>query len=555
MTEFKLYNRIAQGDLRPNLEKFKKKSGLKVLEAEFYSKPITIDKDFPQSFGQLYDLDFHGIKDGDIIRLKIDEKKSKISIQRAPNPDEEELINLDVPPPMDLKSEIFHRIVTDEYRRIKSAFVRKLENAKSLDELKLYVIKNIQHGKEVAREAHCLEKKLMKTGVDDLSNSNTYVLHILKIHLIYSLIDIQEIFKLVIDDKIQTQYELEDELFEFHHTRLMIMFENVNNDLNQRHINRLYKEMGNEVTLEDKILFFKNKFIEQEKVFIKKATSREGACKYELDQKNLYERELGKLLSNFYFDKLISNPESKITKDKYETLLKTVSVLRQNSDSIDTKALKKTDFFEKIDIEINLLRELFNITNTIPFADSILKDLISLLLILQTRKNLKLDEDEWNDYLTDLLRVKQYYVADQSRSGSSGNKNQNNSKSGELDITIRDIKNNGIIKTIIESYKLNSCGKNNKSVQDHYNRLINRYDTSGNEENFIIVYSTSLSFTLLWKKYLRYVESVIFKDKLKLHEIEYDGIPKSDIKIGLSTIQRQKKEMKVYHLFVNMRNN
>jgi hypothetical protein len=31
-----------------------------------------------------------------------------------------------------------------------------------------------------------------------------------------------------------------------------------------------------------------------------------------------------------------------------------------------------------------------------------------------------LDENGWNDYLTDLLRVKQYYVDDQSRSGNLG---------------------------------------------------------------------------------------------------------------------------------------
>jgi hypothetical protein len=551
MTEFKVYSRISNGDLRPNLEAFKKRKGIKELEAQFYSRPITFDKDFPDTLNKLYDFDFHGIKEGDRVELKINEKTSKVILRRIPNPDEEDLINLDVPPPIDQKSKIFHRIITDEYRRIKSAFVKKLENAQNLDELKLYVIKNIQHAKEIAREAHTLEKKLNKSRVDNFDNPNTYILHILKIHLIYCLIDIQEIFKLVIEDKIQTQYELEDELFEFHHTKMMVMVENMSAELNKRHIDRLYKEIGDNATNEDKIKFFKNKFIEQERIFNQKATSREGASKYEYDKKNLYETELGKLLSTYYFEKLISKPESSGTREKYENLLKTISKLRQNTDSVETKALKKTDFFEKIEIEINLLRELFNITNSLPIGDSVLKDLVSLLLILQSRKNLNLDENELNDYLTDLLRVKQYYVADQSRSGSSGNINE--SRSGELDLTIRDLKNNGIIKSIIEAFKLSSCGKNNKSIKDHYHRLVDRYDASGNEENFIIVYSTSANFTSLWERYLRHFEIEIFRNKYRTHEIDYKEIPKSDIKIGLSTIQRQNKEMKIYHLFVNMK--
>ena len=553
MTEFKLYNRICQGDLRPNLETFKKKKGIKELESEFYSRPVTIDEDFPNSLKKLYDFDFHGIKEGDKIELQINEKNHKIILRRVPNPDEKELINIDIPPPIDRKSEIFHRIITDEYRRIKSAFVKKLEDVQNLDELKLYVIKNIQRAKEIAREAHTLEKKLKKPKVDDLDNPNTYVLHILKTHLIYCIIDIQEIFKLLIDDKIQTQYELEDELYEFQHTKMMLMVENINTKFNKIHLDRLYREIGEGTTNEDKINFFKKKYLEQENIINQKNKSRGEISKYDYDMKNLYENEVGKLLSTYYFEKIITNSGCTGTNEKYENLLKTISMLRQNSNSIETKALKKTDFFEKIEIEINLLKELFNITNAIPISESMLKDLVCLLLILQSRKNLKLDENEWNDYLTDLLRVKEYYVADQSRSGSSGNRIE--SKSGELDITIRDFKNSGIIKSIIEAFKLSSCGGNNKSIKDHYNRLVTRYDTSGNEENFIIVYSTSANFTPLWERYLRYFEIEIFKNIYRIHEIDYREIPKSDIKIGLSTIKRQNKEMRIYHLFLNMKKN
>jgi hypothetical protein len=555
MTEFNLYKRICGGDLRPNLEKFKRKNGLTDLYKEFYSKPITIDKDFPEKLHNLFDLDFLGIKEGDKVELKIDQKNSKIILRRLPNPDEEDLINLDVPPPIDRKSELFHRIITDEYRRIKTALVKKLEEAQDLDALKLYVIKNIQHGKELAKEAHLLQKKIGTKRNAGRQNPNNYILDVLKIYLIYSLIDIQEIFKLFLKDKIQTQYELEDELFEFQHTRLMAEVERFSDEMSRRFIERIYTELGEQATIEEKIELFKNKLIDHEKIINQKIKSREGIAKFEYDKKELFENELGKLLSNYYFNKLVINPDIRGIKDKYDNLLKAISRLRQSSDSIETKTLKRTDFFDKVDIEINLLRELINSSSSIPIADSLLKDLISLILILQSRKHLDLDENEWNDYLTDLLRVKQYYVADQSRSGFSGSTSKKKVNSGELDITIRDLTNNGIIKTIIEAFKLSSCGKNNKSIQDHINRLIERYDTSGNEENYIIVYSISSDFSSLWNKYLNHVENVIFKNKYKLIEIEYPSIPRLDIKIGISTIMRYKREMRIYHLFLNMRKN
>lgn len=555
MTEFKLYKRICSGDLRPNLEKFKRRNGLTDLYKEFYSKPVTIDKDFPEKLHNLFDLDFLGIKEGDKVELKIDQKNSKIILRCLPNPDEEDLINLDVPPPVDRKSELFHRIITDEYRRIKTTLIKKLEEAQDLDALKLYVIKNIQHGKELAKEAHLLQKKIDTKRNTGRQNPNTYILDVLKIYLIYSLIDIQEIFKLFLNDKIQTQYELEDELFEFQHTRLMAEVESFSAEMNRRFIERIFTELGEQATIEEKIELFKNKLTDHEKIINQKIKSRERIAKYEYDKKELFENELGKLLSNYYFNKLVINPDLRGIKDKYDNLLKAISKLRQSSDSIETRTLKRTDFFDKVDIEINLLRELINSSSSIPLADSLLKDLISLLLILQSRKHLDLDENEWNDYLTDLLRVKQYYVADQSRSGFSGSSSRKKVNSGELDITIRDLTNNGIIKTIIEAFKLSSCGKSNKSIQDHINRLIERYDTSGNEENYIIVYSISSDFSLLWSKYQNHVENVIFKNKYKMIEIEYPSIPRSDIKIGLSNIMRNKREIRIYHLFLNMKKN
>ncbi len=147
-------------------------------------------------------------------------------------------------------------------------------------------------------------------------------------------------------------------------------------------------------------------------------------------------------------------------------------------------------------------KELIDISGTLLISENILKDLVSFLIILQSRKHLDLQEDQWNDYLSDLLRAKQYYVSDQSRNGRSGSENQNNYNSGELDISIRDLNNNGVIKTIIETLQITSCGEKNKVISTHVNKLLNRYDTSGNKENFIIILAKANDFNKLWVNYM-----------------------------------------------------
>lgn len=69
-----------------------------------------------------------------------------------------------------------------------------------------------------------------------------------------------------------------------------------------------------------------------------------------------------------------------------------------------------------------------------------------------------------NDYLPDLLRVKQYYVTDLSGSGRSGTHEIENYESGQLYIAIRDPKSNGVIKTVIETFRINSCGAKNQII-------------------------------------------------------------------------------------------
>ena len=556
MTEFNLYNRISNGDLRPNLEEFQTEKELDSLEREFYSKSVTITNENIDSIFSAFQSDFHGFKNGDkiIAEFNEDDENPKITFEKIANPDEEELINIDIPPPIDRKTEIFHRIIEDEYNRIKITFSKKLEQSNDFNELKTFALRHIQIAKKLAKDSHLLEKKLKKEKLDDWSNPNTLVLYSLKRHLLYSILTIQELFEPIIGIKLQNEHELEDELFEMYYSKMKSRSKIIHKSLNKRHLVKLYDEIGLNPTFEKKKEFFLNKLENQIKIIKEASQSKYGIIKYQYDSKILYQKELGKILDEYYTDLLIKNTTEIGVLRKYEKVLKTATKLKVKSNSLETISLKETDFFERIEIELNSLKELINISGTLLISENILKDLVSFLIILQSRKYLNLQEDQWNDYLSDLLRAKQYYVSDQSRNGRSGTENQNNYNSGELDISIRDLNNNGVIKTIIETLQITSCGEKNKTISTHINKLLNRYDTSGNKENFIIILAKANDFNKFWKNYIKYINNLNFLDD-SIQVIENKDYSKSDIRIARNNIIREGKELKLYHLFVNMNKN
>lgn len=556
MTEFNLYNRISNGDLRPNLEGFHSESGLDSLEREFYSKRVKITDENIDSILSSFQSDFHGFKAGDKIMAEFneDDKNPKITFEKIANPDEEELINIDIPPPIDRKTEIFHRIIEDEYNRIKIVFSKKLEKSNDFNEIKTYALRHIQIAKKLAKDSHILEKKLKKENLDDWNNPNTLVLYSLKRHLIYSILDIQELFAPIINLKFQNEYDLEDELFEMYYSKMKSKSKIIHKSLDKRHLDKLYEEIGSNPSFEKKKELFLNKLKDQNKIIEEASQSKYGIIKYQYDSKILYQKELGKILDEYYTDLLIQNTTEIGVLRKYEKALKTVTELKVKPNSLETISLKETDFFERIEIELNSLKELIDISGTLLISENILKDLISFLIILQSRKHLNLKEDQWNDYLSDLLRAKQYYVSDQTRNGRSGSDNQNNYNSGELDISIRDMNNNGVIKTIIETLQITSCGEKNEVISNHINKLLNRYDTSGNKENFIIVFAKANNYNSLWGNYIKYVNNLNFISN-NIEVIDNEEYSKSDIRIARNIIVREEKELKLYHLFVNMNKN
>ncbi len=212
--------------------------------------------------------------------------------------------------------------------------------------------------------------------------------------------------------------------------------------------------------------------------------------------------------------------------------------------------------------QINFLKELSNslsqnINKLIdgqklnePNASQLLLDLIDQAVKMLERKYTHQLEDLHNDILTDFLRQKGYYATDQTRSGKA------KISAGEIDIMIR--KQNGTPYSIIEAFRLSSCGKKNKIVAQHLDKLIHDYDTAGHARNFVIVYAEAKNFERLWENYKTYVSELNGKIDFKatyplVNFIEKKDVSeKSSVKIGVANHRREGAIIEIYHVFINM---
>lgn len=199
----------------------------------------------------------------------------------------------------------------------------------------------------------------------------------------------------------------------------------------------------------------------------------------------------------------------------------------------------------------NYIQSQSNIQGISDSNDNLLLDILNKAIRMSERKYTKKLEDIHNDDFTDWLRDKGYYVTDQTRSGKALK------TAGEIDIMIRE--KDGTPYSIIEAFRLQSCGEKNTVVVSHINKLLNDYDTVGHLNNYIIVYSEASNFLQNWDNYKCYVESLnnnkIFTTNSRL--ISFEDMSdkystKTDIKVGMSKHYREGKNVNVYHVFINM---
>ncbi|KAF0128355.1 MAG: hypothetical protein FD155_3285 [Bacteroidetes bacterium] len=152
------------------------------------------------------------------------------------------------------------------------------------------------------------------------------------------------------------------------------------------------------------------------------------------------------------------------------------------------------------------------------------------------------DENERNRYIATILEARDFIIKDQPQWSTSSE----GKKSGEIDIFV--LENDGKLKSIIEALILNSL-KTDYLIK-HLDKLF-KYDTTGLENNYIIIYSTAKNFILLWDKYKDFISKHTYTYKfIDFKEIE--DFNYADIKIGLARHSRNDKTIKLYHIMINL---
>lgn len=252
-------------------------------------------------------------------------------------------------------------------------------------------------------------------------------------------------------------------------------------------------------------------------------------------QADILRLKLDRQITSLKSDLDIARLESKFLDSQLSDAQAHISFLKELSNSLSAKIDKLIDG---------------QLTINEPNANQLLIDLIDQVVKMLERKNTRRLEDLHNDILTDFLRGQDYYATDQTRSGKA------KIGAGEIDIMIR--KKNGTPYSIIEAFRLASCGEKNRKVAEHLDKLIHDYDTAGHARNFIIVYAEAKNFEKLWENYTNYVNEINGKSDFRAayplisFKEKVDFSEKSSIKIGIGKHRREGNVVEVCHIFINM---
>lgn len=217
---FDLFNRVVNRDLRPHLKAFDTKEKIEIL----YKNAQVIRKGkIMKGYDPFQGLNLReiGLKDGDEFSVEFITREDGVVQASITNLSEEELddlIDIGIPPPPDLKAEYFQFILEREYRLLIIRIDYFFEKTAAEADLKFFASKNIQLLKKLASEAHLYEKKLAKDGVDNYDNPNTYAIDVLKTYVLRLILKIQNLFEPFLSIPYQSEEELQIELYEYWRT-------------------------------------------------------------------------------------------------------------------------------------------------------------------------------------------------------------------------------------------------------------------------------------------------------------------------------------------------
>jgi hypothetical protein len=179
------------------------------------------------------------------------------------------------------------------------------------------------------------------------------------------------------------------------------------------------------------------------------------------------------------------------------------------------------------------------------------KILCSLKNMVQRKSAFRI-ENLHNDILVEALRTHGNYcdftVADQARSGESSNGGV-----GSLDIFVLNKAQDPF--SIIECLCADSFGAKDKNVPTHFNKLLNSYDKIGLSRNYLITYCSSVDFHGAFQSYFSILESINtnpeFSTKYKVNKIATNVTGAANIKLVITTHEREGSFVEVYHYFAD----
>ncbi len=165
------------------------------------------------------------------------------------------------------------------------------------------------------------------------------------------------------------------------------------------------------------------------------------------------------------------------------------------------------------------------------------KDLFEISCIETENRHAICDEKEdlTNDRFKTALLNRHYRVSDQSRGGESGS----GLSAGERDLLIRNSQTD-VAECVIEAFVLKN--HDTKVITEHLKKLVENYDTTGNQHNYAISYVKSARFYALWHKYQQLIPN--FEDTS-------DKSGKKFVLTARSTHGPKRFERTVNHLFIN----
>ena len=158
------------------------------------------------------------------------------------------------------------------------------------------------------------------------------------------------------------------------------------------------------------------------------------------------------------------------------------------------------------------------------------------------------NEDQFNSVLHSMLSMN-YIVENQSQRGLSTTE----TTFGELDVSVF-TKINKYPLAIIEAFVISSIDKS--YISKHLNKLTVNYDPNGLSRNFAVIYVKANNFQNTWNRYLKFLSDFEYSSEIKEMTITDDSSNHptfTNIRIGISTLIRNKLPIEVYHIFLDMK--